>query len=279
MMYLLSWNCGELMPEGTVTLPGGLHIKKNVAIGIGVAAVAVGGFYWYRNRQASSSSTTSQTATQDQGVDPATGYPYGSPEDQAALAASGGYSGQTYGGGYGGYGPQTQPPQTPPQGFQDNAQWTQAAEQLMGSTGNDSIAASLGKYLVAAPLTTDQVTVVQEAIAAEGYPPVAGPNGFPPSYKTVEGPPPPPKQTAKNPVKNLKATARFTQVDVHWEALPNAKDYLVKTYLNGKMIHQDTTPSTFITLHNLQKNTSYRITVWGQPGTGTNASVRVRTEK
>jgi hypothetical protein len=34
-------------------------------------------------------------------------------------------------------------------------------------------------------LTADQVSIVQQAIAFEGYPPQSGPNGYPPSYQQV----------------------------------------------------------------------------------------------
>lgn len=274
------------MPEGTVTIPGGLKLKKNVAIGIGVASVAVGGYYYYRKRQAAAAQNTSVQgqALSDQNIDPATGYAYGSPEDQAALAAmQGGGAGYGYGGGYGGYGPQTQPPQTPPQGFQSNAQWTQAAEQYMGSTGADAIAAALGKYLLASPLTTDQVTIVQQAVAAEGFPPVPGPNGFPPSYKTVESPPPHQGGGGpKNPVKGLKATARFTQVDVSWDKLANAKSYTVEAHKAGsapgtKIEAREQTSATHVTLHNLKEKTRYRISVLATGGTGPAASTVVTT--
>src|SRR5215469_4989788 len=96
------------MPEGTVTIPGGLKIRKNVAIGIGIAAVGIGGYYYYKQKQAANAAaqdtSTQSQALSDQNVDPATGYAYGSPEDQAALAAmqgAGGYG--MYGGGQGYY--------------------------------------------------------------------------------------------------------------------------------------------------------------------------------
>jgi hypothetical protein len=40
------------MPDGTVTLPGGAKIKKNVAIAIGVGAVGVAAYVLYRQKQA-----------------------------------------------------------------------------------------------------------------------------------------------------------------------------------------------------------------------------------
>jgi len=272
------------MPEESVKLPGGIHLKKKVAIGLGIAAVSVAAYVLYRQRQQNSGSTgadqTQSGDTSSSGIDPQTGYAYGSPEDQAALAAMSGAGLPGYGGG--GYylgGPGTSGGgQTNPGGFVSNDQWTQAAEAFMGSNGADAIAAALGKYLLGTPLTSDQVTIVQEAIAAEGIPPVAGTAGFPPSYKTAPGPPPHPGGTAKNPVKGLRAEPRFTQIDVHWSPLDNATQYLVKAHLGSRVAQQVKVNGTFATLHDLKRNTSYRITVWGEPGTGTNASVTARTK-
>src|SRR5215831_12826679 len=282
------------MPDGNVTLPGGLKIKKNVAIILGLSGAGIAAYVLYQKRQASADTSTAATGTGD--IDPQTGFAYGSPEDQQALAA---LSGQTlptannasfvggqiigydqfgnpiYGSGAGGFGGSGF---GGPGGFSSNAQWTQAAESLMGSTGADAIAAALGKYLLGTPLTEDQVTIVQQAIAAEGFPPVPGPDGFPPSFRTAATPPPTGGGSAKNPVKGLSADARTTQIDVHWSALPGATKYLVKAYQGSRVVQQQTVTGTTTTLHNLHANTSYRITVWGQPGTGSTASTTARTK-
>jgi hypothetical protein len=284
------------MPGETVTLPGGLHVKKNVAITVGIASVAVGGYFYYRQRKASQAAAASATDPNAQ-TDPQTGFAYGSPQDQAALAGmSGATLGQSNTGasfqggqviGYDQYGNpiygQGQPGSGMPGAFVSNAQWTQAAEALMGSNGADAIAAALGKYLLGQPLTVDQVTSVQQAIAAEGYPPVAGVNGNPPGYQTAQPPSGGGGGTgagpgAKNPVTGITAVPRTTQVDVHWNALPNAKQYLVKAKVGNKVAAQDTVTGTSVTLHNLKPGTSYKITVWGQPGSGSTGSTTTRTK-
>lgn len=288
------------MPGETITLPGGLHVKKNVAIVVGLGSVLVGGYFYYRQRQANAAAAASTAASTSSQIDPQTGYAYGSPEDQAALAGlSNATLGQTNTGasfqggqviGYDQYGNpiygQGQPGSGMPGSFVSNAQWTQSAEALMGSDGADAIAAALGKYLLGQPLTADQVTIVQQAIAAEGYPPVAGVNGNPPSYLTAQ--PTSPGGTggggtgagpgAKNPVTGITAVPRTTQVDVTWTALPNAKQYLVKAWIGSKTVTQTTVTGTSATLHNLKGNTSYRITVWGQPGSGSTGSTTTRTK-
>lgn len=189
------------MPDD-VKLPGGAHVDKKVAIGAVVVLLAIAGVYYYRQKQAAATATPAPGSAN---IDPQTGYAYGSPEDQAALAAQSGgtlptydsassvggqvigydqYGNPVYGQGGGGGSPG-------PGSYTSNAQWSQMAEAAMGSTGADAIAAALGKYLLGLPLTTDQVTSVQQAIASQGFPPVPGSDGFPPSYKTASTPPPP----------------------------------------------------------------------------------------
>lgn len=198
-------------PAGTVDLPGFGHIKKGYALaGAGVLLVIV--VVWYRQRQSAQAATAAATAATDAvtsdtsatDIDPATGYPYGSAEDQAALEAQSSYTGDSsylgdyYGysgdGSYGGSIP------APTEGFTTNGEWSQAAEQYMlnsdPNASADSIAAALGKYIAGSPVTSTQQTIVQEAIAFEGYPPVNGPNGYPPSVNVqATGTPPPTSKT------------------------------------------------------------------------------------
>jgi hypothetical protein len=66
-----------------------------------------------------------------------------------------------------------------------------------------TLAAALGKYLTARQLTAAEQSLVDQAIAFAGYPPVSGPGGYPPamhtqSTSTTGTPPtkPPPKPAA-----------------------------------------------------------------------------------
>jgi hypothetical protein len=270
----------------TVTIPGGAKINRNVLILILVVGGGIAVWTWYRSRGGGAGGTATDAAIPGQ-INPQTGYTYGSPEDQAALAAMAGSSlgqadssswvgGQTigydqygnpvYGQGGGGV----------PGAFTNNAQWTQSAEAYMGSSGNDAIAAALGKYITGQSLTTDQRTIVQSAIASQGYPPIAGPQGFPPSYKTQEGAPP--GSTAKNPVHDLTLVARTTQLDAHWDPLANAQKYIVKLHYNGRVVQQVTQAGTFHTFHNLAPNRRYTVTVWAQPGSGKSAWAAATTK-
>lgn len=88
-----------------------------------VAAVAVGGYYWYTKYGPGKSASSTGTATSQTDpagnvgvIDPATGFVYGSPEDLAAISAGGdtGGGGESGGGGLSGSGGET--PGTPSPG-------------------------------------------------------------------------------------------------------------------------------------------------------------------
>lgn len=175
--------------EGTVKTPFGT-VQKKTALLIGGGAVLIVGIGYYRSKKAAAANAAAQTATDatnaandpSAGIDPATGFPYGSAEDAAALAQQQGLSYNPYsplgGGSPGGQYPQVGPP------FSSNAAWGQYCEQTMGSNGSDTIAAALGHYLTGSPLQSGESTIVDQAIAIAGYPPVAGPNGMPPALNT-----------------------------------------------------------------------------------------------
>jgi hypothetical protein len=183
--------------EGQVKTPFGEMNKKTVAIA-GVGGVVIIGIVYYRSKQtaaanaaataAAANSAANATGTANTQIDPATGYPYGSAEDEAALSQQQGinYTGYGFGGG-GGYSGGGGSGGNPGPPFTSNAAWASYCEQSMGSTGSDAIAAALGHYLVGVPLATGESTIVDQAIAIGGYPPVAGPNGYPPAFKTGGG--------------------------------------------------------------------------------------------
>lgn len=261
-----------------IKLPGGLHVKKEVAIGGGILLTAVVIYFYRKNKAqqaaaAAAAQTAANTTTAGQTgttIDPQTGYPYGSPEDQAALAAMSYGQLPTYGSGPGGnYGPYYNPPGPGGGGgFTTNAQWAQAAEQLMGSNGADATAAALGKYLTGQPVTSDQQTLIQEAIAVEGYPPVAGPNGFPPSINLTAGGPPPP---GGGSIAGLKVTSRFTNVSATWT--PNSGDtswtVTLTTHQGSQTVGSQTVSTPSVYFGGLQEKTGYAVHVTGTPSGAT----------
>lgn len=188
IMQAAPWRQGGWGGEMTedVTIPGFGHTKKTTLYAVGVGAVLVIGVAYYRSKKSAAAAQAASVAQAgSNATDPATGYPYGSPEDAAALAtqtsyyqATGGYGGD--GGYYGG-----SPSPAGNTGFVSNAAWAQAYEEYaVNNIQSDSttVAAALGKYLTGQPLSQDQLNIVEQAIAFEGYPPVAGSNGYPPSY-------------------------------------------------------------------------------------------------
>lgn len=192
----------------------GLHMSKKAAMFGGIAVVGIGGIYYYRQKQnAASNATAVDNSGANTGLDPATGYAYGSPEDAAALANQGQYQQPFNGGNFGdgqviGYDGNGNPIYGPgggiggtgngPGSFTNNAMWAQYVESYLESTeGADptTVGNAIGKYITAQPLTDSMVTVVQNAIAIGQYPPVAGPNGNPPGYITAHTTTPPPSTT------------------------------------------------------------------------------------
>ena len=235
------------MPDsmsGTIDIFGKKVKTKTAVLATGGILIGVIGIGWYRNKQAANAANAADAATTAaNNIDPATGFVTGSAQDEAALAGMaqgtiGGGGGNLGAGeviGYDGLGNPIYGAGTTnaPIGFTSNAQWGQAAETFMGSSGSDAIAAALGKYLSGSPLTPDQVTIVQQALAVEGNPPVAGPSGYPPSYLT--GPTPPP--TSPPPTGG-----GTTQVTV--PKVTNLKGEVAKDKLQSVGLVDDQVPAT-----------------------------------
>lgn len=195
------------MPD-TIDIAG-KHVPKKTAYIVGGGAVLVIGYALYKRHQsattAANTSATGGTQSNPGNIDPSTGLVSGSPEDLAALSAQGGGYGLGYGVGGGGT-INTNVSPNPAGGFTSNSQWAQAAEAyITGGTGGggptDAVGNALGKYLTGGDLTPDQVSIVNQAIAFQGYPPVSGPNGYPPSLRT--GPTPPPVAQTQVKVPNV----------------------------------------------------------------------------
>lgn len=148
---------------------------------------------------------TDPAGNQCASLDPSTGYcPGTAAEASAQQAAAIGSSADTAGidGGGGGGGGYYYPPTTGSSAtgsavptFTDNASWGQYVETALGSNGSDATAAAIAKYLSGQPVTAQQQTLIEEAIAIANRPPVAGPNGNPPSMTLATTSPPPPPPT------------------------------------------------------------------------------------
>lgn len=178
--------------EGTIHTPMG-NVSKKTALIVGVGGVGVLLIAYYRSKKNAASSAASSTdtsqSTDSANIDPATGFPYGSPEDIQALQSQqmiGGGFGPVYGGGGNPGGGTPGQPGT----FTTNAQWSQYAEDYLVNTvglNASDVGLALGKYLTGQAVTTDQVTIINQAIAFAGPVPVPGANGNPPGFTEVPG--------------------------------------------------------------------------------------------
>lgn len=172
------------MLEGTFKTPFG-DVNKKTAFVVGGFIVALAAMVWWRQRQANAKAASVAQAGGSL-INPATGYPYGSAEDAAALAAQANY---VSAGGGGGGGSSIPSPNSGPGTFTTNAQWAQYVEQYL--TGNGTVtdtaalSTAIGKYLAGQPLTSAEVDLVHMATAIGDKPPLSGVNGFPPSINTA----------------------------------------------------------------------------------------------
>jgi hypothetical protein len=281
------------MAEVHLPMVGGVS-KKALTIG-GVAAVAVVGIIYIRKRKSGAASSTAATGTTDQypadgtsgdptdpySTDPSTGVTYG---DEGGGGAAGSYAA----GGQGGY---TDPNSgqfvygntgTGQAAATTNAAWAQNAIAYLGSNvAVDSalLSTALGLYLAGQPLTSDQIGLVDQAIAVEGYPPTSGTGGYPPGIREagtssqggtggsgggVTG-----SSGAAGAISNLQATGvTKTSFTAHWNPAHGAtKGYsYAVTELNGKPVKHGTTHGTSFTASGLTPGFTYNVAVQALPG-------------
>jgi hypothetical protein len=196
--------------EGTFNTPVGT-VPKKAAILVGGGILLLVGVMYYRGKKQDEAGQPSAAGASTE-INPATGYVYGSPEDAAAMAAQGGYltGGMVGGSGGGGGGSGGDPPVGT--GFTNNAQWVQST--IIGMTNSgiiedaSALSVAIGKYIAGQPVgdNTTARSLIEQAIAFNGPPPLAGPNGYPPSINTQNPVGEPPPVTQPPPV-TLPTTA------------------------------------------------------------------------
>lgn len=194
---------------GEVSVPVVGKMSKTGLIVTVAAGVTVLGYVLWKKKKTPTAGTVTGTPM----VAPPNSYGYGTAMTGSNYtgsaygygSAGSGYGYQTgaYGGGdntggqYGYYAEGD--PNTP----QTNAAWTQACVASLSNAGynSETILAACGVYLTAGELTAAQVQVIQACIAAEGYPPTEGLQGFPPQMHTggVTGGSTPPASTTTTP--------------------------------------------------------------------------------
>lgn len=279
--------------DGTIKIFGSNVPKQYALIGGGI--LLVGGIYYYRQNKTKAASQASVDAAGQNAIDPATGFPYGSPEDAAALATQDGYQSPNIGGygfsGYSGGSGSAAFGSGAPGTFNNNAEWAQFVETYeINNMGADAptVGNAIGKYITGQPLTTDNmISIVQSAIAIGGYPPVSGPNGHPPAYVTapvpVTAPPSPVSTMPHNPPTGLHVVSSSrTGVKIQWNKVTNAKKYTVHRVGGGGLPDSKSdTFNTYFNLGSLKPNTSYTVQVWADPTPtgGPHAQITVKTTR
>lgn len=166
--------------EVKLPMVGGVR-KKALLIG-GVGAAGLVGFIYMRKRNTQASTTADTTSTDGTSQDPTQDYLDPGLQDTTGGPTYGqtGYIDPNTGNWvYGNTG-------TGQAAATTNAAWSQMAEQfLIENNGADpqALSAAIGKYLAGQPLTAGEISLVDQAIAVEGYPPQGGPNGYPPGIR------------------------------------------------------------------------------------------------
>lgn len=296
----------------TVKIPGLKQPLPKWGVVAGLGGVGVAVVIYYRNKNAQSTAAAAAPSSTDQyppdgtvgdpsdpySTDPATGQTYGD-EAIGSGGTFGAFSGDLGGFGGTGWDPSTGM-YTDPNGntctnpgadgycpgsgggppFSTNDAWSlwviQQEQTLNPNVNVGQLTDALGLYLAGDPVDTAQKTLVLDAEAIGGPPPVAGPNGYPPNVrlngnKGGGG-------NAQNPVSGLRASVRFTQVDLSWNAAKNATSYrvIVKDSKNRQQTQSSTSPH--ITLHNLAKKDKYTVQVLALPADKTAYAHEARTE-
>ncbi len=188
------------------TLPVVGKVPKGWVIVVGIGSVGAIGYVLWRRHQAGSSSSTAAAApttaaTGDQfppdgtvgnpgdpnSTDPDTGMTYGD-EQLYGGAFGSGLAAEAFPGSTGGVVASSTPGPTGGPPFSSNSDWFAYAEQqLSGVVDSTALTAALGVYLTGRAATADQEALIDQAIAAAGYPPVAGTGGYPPNIKQGGG--------------------------------------------------------------------------------------------
>jgi hypothetical protein len=196
-------------PSGTVKLFGQAVSKKTLMIG-GLVGAGVLGYAWYRKSKSgggAAAAAGTSAAAAGAGTDPATGYPYGSAQDTAALSAQQDSGLDTNAGSD--IDPQTGYPYDSAQdlaqlGYTSSggaasttaaattvSQWEQECISNLESGGVDATTisnaeAGLPRYLAHLSLSSAQATAVQLAVGLTGPPPGGG------TYSIIAAPAAPP---------------------------------------------------------------------------------------
>lgn len=279
------------MAEVNLPLVGGVS-KKALAIGGGAAAAVIGLIYIRKRKAQSSSAATA--ATGDTSTADTTGT-----SDYVDPGLQDTSQGPTYGAtGY--YDPNAGQwvygnTGTGQAAATTNTQWAQNAIAYLGSNvamDTAALSAALGAYLQGQALTSDQVSLVDQAIAAEGYPPVSGTGGYPPGIREsgtssqggtggsgggVTGSGGSSSSGSSGSSSSSSAAGAISNLQAYgvtrngftarWNPVPGARGYAYAiTELNGAVVKKGTTAATSVSAGGLHPGWSYNVGVQALPG-------------
>lgn len=241
---------------------GSIFTKKIGPLPAGVWLIVAGLIYYYvkkRGETGGSAGTQTDPAGNTGAINPATGYVYGTSEDQSALGGinTGGISSSN-----------TDTSTTGGQ-YKDNDSWASAAINYLVGIGIDPTAANsaVQQFLASQVLTTNQQADVNLAIQRIGAPPSPPQPGSSPG--PIVTPPSPGTTYATNPPSGLTVSSvATTSVVLKWNAATNAKSYSVTWGTTSAATGGSATvPSTNTTtlVGNLKPNTLYYFRVQAQP--------------
>jgi hypothetical protein len=275
------------MLEGDIKI-GSEHFPKKVVIPAVGGTLIIAGVMVYRKRQAAATDAVAVAAGTADGndIDTETGFPYGSTEDQTALAEMGSGALPTQSnssafqtGNVIGYDQFGDPiygasPSGSSGTFTNNAQWTQAALASLvsadDSTDSGVISDALGVYINGGNPTAAQVSLIEQAIALEGPVPVPNADGYPPGIHTpaatttggggagtgTSGAKKPSKAPSGESVGNITQNS----ATLRWTSQSGATGYRVRVWLAAKattVVHDSTGATTAQTVNGLGTDTKY----------------------
>jgi len=284
-------------PKGDIKLPGLGPVPKKWFIIVGGGTVVVIGYVLYKKKSGASSAAATPAAA-DTGTSALSGQPCvdenGNPgvyDDtgtcQVDTSALGGYYSGDGAAGVSG----TTEPVAGTGGFVTNGQWTQQVETDVQSLGTGidpgTLSTALGAYIAGQPVTAAQQSLIDQAISIDGYPPVAGANGYPPAIMvqpvttttgTTTGTGTTTTTTASTTLPapgGLRASAiSDSGYSLNWDAVTGAKGYTVATYdSKGAEVDEFTVTGTATKEYGrggkgLTPKATYHSNVWANGGTG-----------
>lgn len=230
------------------------------------AGVWIGAFaliYWYLQKRNKHTGATQVSQTDPAGnvgsINPATGYVYGSPQDQSASGLNSAIGGTTTGSGGATVGG----------AYPDNTAWARAAINYLVGLGIDPTGANsaIQQFLASQPLDAQQQADVNQAIQQLGAPPSPPQPGTSPT--PIVAPPSPGTIYASNPPSGLTITGKSrSSLDIRWNASVNTTGYTVSWGTTSAATDGSTTVTgtqTSTTINGLAPATLYYVRVQATP--------------